>query len=131
MTGDLRWFTVQGVVPPHGGRHAWSGWTYNSNGQTPWEAAHVAAHAMLLNICQRFGDELTGGPAPSIPHADPAAAEWKQADGCALVRGQGERAESSSPAMSAMMVVLKLFSQREDTYAQMLVAVRQAQEMQP
>jgi len=22
---------------------------------------------MLLNICQRFGDELTGGPAPPFP----------------------------------------------------------------
>jgi len=29
-----------------------------------------------------------------------------------------------------MMVVLKLLSQREDTYAQVMVAVRQAQEMQ-
>jgi len=43
---------------------------------------------MLLNICHRFGDELTGGPAASIPHADPVAAEWKQVDGCALVRGR-------------------------------------------
>ena len=85
---------------------------------------------MLLHICQRFGDELTGGPAASIPQADPAAAEWKPADGCALVRGRGERAESSSPAMSAMMAVLKLFSQREDTYAQVMVAVHQAQGMQ-
>jgi len=66
---------------------------------------------MLLNICQRFGDELTGGPADSIHRADPAAAEWKQANGCALVPGRGERAESSSPAMSAMMAVLKLISQ--------------------
>jgi len=32
---------------------------------------------MLLNIYQRFGDEMAGGPAASIPHADPAAAEWK------------------------------------------------------
>jgi len=90
----------------------------------PWEAAQVAAHVVLLNICQRFGDELIGGPAASIPHVDPAAAEWKQVDGCALVRGRGERAESSSPTMSAMMVVLMLFSQREDTYAQVMVAVR-------
>ena len=97
-------------------------WTCNSDGQTPLEAAQVAAHAMLLNICQRFGDELTGGPAASIPCADPAAAE---ADGCALVQGRGERAESSSTAMSDMMAVLKLFSQREDTYAQVMVAVRQ------
>jgi len=85
---------------------------------------------MLLNIYQKFGDELTGGPAASIPRADPAVAEWKHADGSALVRGRGERAESSSPAMSAMMAMLKLFSQREDTYAQVMVAVRLAQEMQ-
>jgi len=77
MTGDLQWFAVQGVIPPHGGRPAWTGWTNNSNGQTPWEAAEVAGHAMLLNIYQRFGEELTGGPAASIPQADPAAAEWK------------------------------------------------------
>jgi len=126
MTGGLQWFGVQGVVRPHGGRPAWTGWTCNSDGQTPWEAAQVAAHAMLLNICQRFGDEPIGGPAASIPRADPAAAEWKQAHGCALVRGRGEQVESSSPAMSAMMAVLKLFSQREFTYAQVMVAVRQA-----
>ena len=105
------------VVPPHGGSPAWTGWTCNSDGQTPWEAAQVVAQAMLLNIYQRFGDELTGVPAASIPRADPAAAEWKQANGCALVRGRGERAESSSPAMSAMMAVLKLISQRDGTYA--------------
>jgi len=130
MTGELLWFAVQGVVPPHGSKPAWTGWTCNSDGQTPWEAAHVAAHVMLLNICQKFGDVLTGGPATFFPRADPAAAEWKQAEVCALVRGRGERAKSSSPAMSAMMAVLKLFSQREDTYAQVMVAVRQAQEMQ-
>jgi len=130
MTGELQWFAVQGVVPPPGGRPAWTGWNCNSDGQTPWEAAQVAAHAMLLNICQRFGDELIGGPATSIPRADPAAAEWKQADGCELVQGRGERAESSSPAMSAMIAVLKLFSRREDTYAQVMMAVHQAQEMQ-
>jgi hypothetical protein len=66
---------------------------------------------MLINIFQRFGDELKGGPAASIPHADPTAVEWKQDDGCALVRRRGERAESSSHAMSAMMAVLKLFIQ--------------------
>jgi len=67
MTGELQWFAVQGVVPPHGGRSAWTGWTCNSDGQTPWEVDQVAAQAMLLNICQRFGDELTGGPAASFP----------------------------------------------------------------
>ena len=49
------------------------------------KAAQVAAQTILLDICQRFGDELTGGPAASIPSADPAATEWKQADGYALV----------------------------------------------
>jgi len=111
IIGDLQWFAVQGVVPPHGGRPAWTGWTCNSDGQTPWEAAQITTHAMLLNVCQRFGDELTGGPTASIPRADSAAAEWMQADGCVLVHGRGQRVESSSPAMSAMMVVLKLFSQ--------------------
>ena len=111
MSRGLQWFAVQGVVPPHGGRPTWTGRTYNADGQTPWEASQVAAHAMLLNICYRFGDELIGGLAASIPHDDPAAAEWKQADGCALVQGRGERVGSSSPAMSAMMAVLKLFSQ--------------------
>ena len=51
MMGGLQWFAVQGVVPPHGGTPAWTGWTCNSGGQTPREAAQVAAHAMLLNIC--------------------------------------------------------------------------------
>ena len=32
--------------------------------------------------------------------------------------------------MSAMMAVLNLFSQREDNYAQVMVAVRRAHEMQ-
>jgi len=80
---------------------------------------------MLLNFCQRFGDELTGGPATSIPRVDPTAAEWKQAEGCALVSGHGERAESSSPTKSAMMAVLKIFCQRENTYVRVMVAVHQ------
>jgi len=88
--GELQWFAVQGVVHPHGGKPAWTGWTCSSDGQTPWEAAQVAAQTILLDICQRCGDELTGGPVASIPRAEPAAAEWKQADGCALVRGRGE-----------------------------------------
>jgi hypothetical protein len=111
MQGGLSWFTVPGVVPQHEDKPAWSGWNYNADVQTQWEAALVAAHAILLNICQRFGDELTGGAAASIPHADAAATKWKLAEGCALVQGRGERAESSSPAMSAMVTVLMLLSQ--------------------
>jgi len=82
----------------------------------PMGSSSDCSPCYIAQHLSEVGDELTGGPAASIPHVDPAAAEWKQADGCALVRGQGERAESFSPAMSAMMAVLKLFSQREDTY---------------
>jgi len=85
MQGGLQWFAVHGVVPPHEDKPTWSGWNCNADGQNPWEAAQVAAQAILLNICQRFGDELTGGPAASIPSADLAVAEWKQAKGCLLV----------------------------------------------
>ena len=90
MQGGLRSFTVHRVVPPHEDKPTWLGQNYNADGQNSWEVAQVAAQAILLNMCQRFGDELIGGPAASIPHADLAAAEWKQAEGCALVRGRGE-----------------------------------------
>jgi len=83
----------------------------------------------LLNICQRFGDELTGGLAASIPYADLTAVKWNQAEGCALVQGRGERAESSSPTMSAIIAMLNIFCQREDTYVQVMIAVHQVQEI--
>jgi len=52
-------------VPSHGCRPTWKRWTCNADGQTTWEVAQVAAHAMLLNICQRFGDEE--GQRPPFP----------------------------------------------------------------
>ena len=42
-----------------------------------------------------------------------------------------ERAQSSGPAMSAMMVVLKLFQDRQSTYVSALTALRQALNEQP
>ena len=48
-TGGIQWFAVQGVVPPHGDKPAWTGWTCSSDGQTPWEAAQAAAQTILLD----------------------------------------------------------------------------------
>jgi hypothetical protein len=50
----------------------------------------------------------------------PSAAEWNQDDGHALVRGHGERVESSSVDMSAMMAVLKLYQTRQKTFSSAL-----------
>jgi hypothetical protein len=54
-------------------------------GQSPWEAAQVAALDVLMDIAQSFGDELVGGPTASIPQVAPTDAEWTQEAGCALV----------------------------------------------
>jgi hypothetical protein len=67
-----------------------------------------------------------GGPAASIPRVAPEQAEWHKANGCALVRGRGERAESSSAEMSVMMVVLKLAKDRQDTYSSIITKAHQA-----
>jgi len=83
MTGELQWYAVQGVVPQHGGRPAWTGWTCNSDGQTPWEAVQVAAHAMLLNICQRFGDELQEDQRPPFPAL---TQQWRSGSRLMVVR---------------------------------------------
>ena len=38
-----------------------------SDGQTPWEGAQIAALEVLLEICQDIGDELVNGTAGSFP----------------------------------------------------------------
>ena len=40
---------------------------------------------------------------------------WVQCNNNVLIQDQDERADSSSPAMSAMFVVMKMFYTREDT----------------
>ena len=80
-----------------------------SDGQSPWEGAQCAALTALVDICQKHGDELGGGPAAVFPHVHPKEAQWSQVQGSTLVGDQGERAESSSAAMSAMMAVLKIY----------------------
>ena len=73
------------------------------------KGAQMAALEVLLDICQEFGDELIDGPAESIPRVALSEVEWLNFEDDPLVMTEAERAQSSGPAMSAMMAVLKLF----------------------
>ena len=87
----------------------------DSKGKTPWEAAQVVAFEVLSQICQQHGDELTGSAAGTFPRVDPSIAVWAQRNRNALIRDLDERADSSSPAMSAMFTMMKMFYTRQDT----------------
>ena len=65
--GDVPWYVVTFVVPQNPTRPLWHGWSIETDGRSPWEAAQVAALDVLMDIAQSFGDELVGGPASSIP----------------------------------------------------------------
>ena len=80
-----------------------------SEGRTPWEAAQVVAFEVLSQIYQQHGDELTGSAAGVFPRVDPSIAIWEQRNHNALIRDRDEQANSSSPAMSAMFAVMKMF----------------------
>ena len=69
---------------------------------------------------------MINGPAESIPRVALSEAEWLNFEDDLLVMTVAERAQSSGPAMSAMMVVLKLFQDRQGTYVSALTALRQA-----
>ena len=86
----------------------------------------MAALEVLLDLCQEFGDELINGPAESIPRVAPSEAVWPNFEDDPLVMTEAERAQSSGSAMSAMMVVLKMFQDRQGTYVSALTALRQA-----
>ena len=73
---------------------------------------------------------MGGGPATVFPHVHPEEAQWSQAQGSALIRGHGERAESSSIAMSAMMVVLKIYQSRDGSNSTIMAALREALDAQ-
>ena len=72
----------------------------------------MVALEVLVDICQEFGDELINGPAESIPRVALSEAVWLNFEDDPLVMTKAERAQSSGPAMSAMMAVLKLFQDR-------------------
>ena len=86
-----------------------------SEGRTPWEAAQVVAFEVLSQICQQHGDDLTGSATSIFPWVDPSTIVWAQRNSNALIQDRDERADSSSPAMSAMFAVLKMFYTHQDT----------------
>jgi len=69
----------------------------------------------LSQICQQHGDELTSSAAGVFPRVDPSTAIWEQRNHDALIRDWDERANSSSPAMSDMFAVMKMFYTHQDT----------------
>ena len=75
----------------------------------------MVAFELLSKICQQHGDELTDSFGSTFPQVDLATLVWVQHNRNALVRDQDERAESSSPAMSAMFTVMKMFYAHQDT----------------
>ena len=102
------------------------GLSIEADGQTPWEGAQVVALEVLVDICQEFGDELINGPAESIPRVAPSEAIWLNFEDDPLVMSEIEQAQSSRPAMSAMMAVLKMFYDCQSTYVSVLIALQQA-----
>ena len=90
-----RWYDVQVTITAHEDNPQWQGWCVESDGQTPWEGAQVAAFEVLSEICQEFGDELVNGPVGSFPRVDVSQTTWNQPSGTALVRDRDERDRSS------------------------------------
>ena len=85
--GIVPWYYVDMEIPRHEGRTIWCGWMIESDGQSPWEGAQCAALTALVDICQKHGDELAGGPTTVFPHVQPEEAQWNQAQGSILVGG--------------------------------------------
>ena len=75
----------------------------------------MVAFEVLSKICQQHGDELTDSAAGTFPRVDPSTTVWAQCNSNALIQDWDERANSSSPAMSAMFAVMKMFYTRPDT----------------
>ena len=73
------------------------------------------AFEVLSLICQQHRDELTGSVAGTLPRVDPSIIVWAQRNTNALIQDQDERADSSSPTMSAMFAVMKMFYTCQDT----------------
>ena len=73
------------------------------------------AFEVLSHTCQQHGDELTSSATGTFPWVDPSTTVWAQRNSNALIRDWDERADSSSPTMSTMFVVIKMFNTRQDT----------------
>ena len=109
------WYEVRLTIPARTQAPFWQEWKAELEGKTPWEAAQVVAFEVLSQICQQHGDALTGSAVGMFPWVDPSTTIWEQRNQNALIRDRDERANSSSPAMSAMFVVMKMFCTRQDT----------------
>ena len=48
--GDEPWYNVTLVVPQNPTRLLWHGWSIETDGQGPWEAAQVTALDVLMDI---------------------------------------------------------------------------------
>ena len=70
------------------------------------------AFEVLSQICQQHGDELTGSAIGTFPRVDPSTAVWAQRNHNALIRDWDEQVDSSSPTMSAMFTMMKMFYTR-------------------
>ena len=66
----------------------------------------MVAFEVLSKICQQHGDELTDSTAGTFP---------LQRNRNVLIRDRDEWAGSSSPTMSAMFAVMKMFYACQDT----------------
>jgi len=73
------------------------------------------AFEVLSRVYQQHGDALTSSAASMFPRVDPSTSIWEQRNQNALIRDRDERANSSSPAMSAMFAVMKMFCTCQDT----------------
>ena len=74
----------------------------------------MVAFEVLSKICQQHKDDLTGNAANTFPQVDPTTSVWVQHNRSALVKDRDERAESSTPAMTIMFAVMKMFYARQD-----------------
>jgi len=62
--------------------------------------------------------------AESIPRVAPSEVVWLNFEDDPLVMTEAEWAQSSGPAMSAMMAVLKMFYDHQRTYVSVLIALQ-------
>jgi len=124
--GPLPWVDVQITVPTCPNNTQWLGWIVESDGQTPWEGAQVAVMEVLLEICQDFGDELVHGPAGTFPRVNPTDTFVSQIRNEPLEMREAELGYISSPAMSVMLAVLKLYYVCQDTYVEAMLALQRA-----
>ena len=106
--GSLPWIDVQITVSPCPNNPQWLGWIVESDGQTPWEGAQVAAPEVLLEICQDFGDELVNGPTGTFPRVSVTHTFVSQVGTEPLEMREAMLGYSSSPPMSAMLAVLNI-----------------------